>query len=240
MKKVAFIPARSGSKRIPHKNIKLLNNHPLIAYAIRSALDSKIFNDVICITDSEEYAEIALSYGASVPFLRPEGISKDASPDIEWVSWILELLKQNDLHYDIFSILRPTSPFRNADTIKRAWEQFKKNEKVDSLRAVEKCSQHPGKMWILNDNTMQPLYPFSINNTPWHSNQYNVLPEIFVQNASLEIAWTKTIYDKKSISGNIIYPFITQGLEGFDINKEEDWLLAEIYTEKNKTILPKI
>ena len=82
MKKVAFIPARSGSKRIPHKNIKLLNNHPLIAYAIRSALDSKIFNDVICITDSEEYAEIALHYGASVPFLRPEGISKDASPDI--------------------------------------------------------------------------------------------------------------------------------------------------------------
>lgn len=240
MKKVAFIPARSGSKRIPHKNIKLLNNHPLIAYAIRSALDSKIFNDVICITDSEEYAEIALSYGASVPFLRPEGISKDASPDIEWVSWILEKLKHNDMHYDIFSILRPTSPFRNANTIKRAWDQFIKNEKVDSLRAVEKCSQHPGKMWVLNDKTMQPLYPFSINNTPWHSNQYNVLPEIFVQNASLEIAWTKTIYEKRSISGDIIYPFITQGLEGFDINKEEDWLLAEIYTEKNKTILPKI
>ena len=84
-KSVAFIPARSGSKRVPNKNIKLLGGHPMLAYTIQAAVDSGIFDAVICATDSEQYADIARHYGAEVPFLRSAAISGDKSPDVEWV-----------------------------------------------------------------------------------------------------------------------------------------------------------
>lgn len=161
LKSVAFIPARSGSKRVPNKNIKLLGGHPLLAYTIRSAIDSGVFSAVICATDSQEYAEVACRYGAEVPMLRPATISGDKSPDIEWVEWILEALYQQGREFDAFSILRPTSPFRKPETIRRAWAQFTAAEGVDSLRAVEKCQQHPGKMWVLRGERMMPLMPLS-------------------------------------------------------------------------------
>ena len=124
MKKIAFIPARSGSKRIKDKNIYPLNGAPLIAYSIVSAIKSNIFDQVVCATDSKEYADIAISYGASVPFLREDNSSGDHSPDIMWVKYMLEGLAHQGMSYDYFSILRPTSPFRTAETIKRAWEKF--------------------------------------------------------------------------------------------------------------------
>ena len=112
MLKVAFIPARSGSKRIKDKNIQLLNGHPLIAYTIQAAIDSDVFDSVICATDSLLYAEVAEHYGADVPILRPLGVSGDLSPDIDWVVWLLKELNSMGRNYDVFSILRPTSPFR--------------------------------------------------------------------------------------------------------------------------------
>jgi len=115
---IALIPARSGSKRVKGKNIKSLNGHPLMAYTISAAIESKVFTDIIVSTDSEEYAEIAKYYGASVPFLRPSEYASENSPDIEWVSFTLQRLKQMGKNYSHFSILRPTSPFRKAETIK--------------------------------------------------------------------------------------------------------------------------
>ena len=240
MKKVAFIPARSGSKRIPHKNIKNLGGHPMLAYSVRCAIDSKVFDSVICATDSEEYAEVALKYGAEVPFLRSKSISDDKSPDIEWVSWMLTELANKGRQYDVFSILRPTAPFRKPHTVQRAWGAFEANLAADSLRAVEKCRQHPGKMWVISGQRMLPLMPFKIGTTPWHSSQYAALPEIFVQDASLEIAWVKTVFDKKSIAGDSIIPFLSEGYEGFDINEIEDFWVAEKLIENNLATLPMV
>ena len=121
-KTLAIIPARSGSKRIPNKNITLLGKHPMLAYSINVAIKSGFFDEVICSTDSPEYAEIAEYYGAKVPFLRSKKISGDSSPDIDWVtSTIFELEKDNKV-FDIFSILRPTSPFRTKKTIQSAFK----------------------------------------------------------------------------------------------------------------------
>lgn len=240
MKKVAFIPARSGSKRIPHKNIKKLGDHPMLAYSIRAAVDSKIFDSVICATDNQEYAEVAIKYGAEVPFLRSPAISEDKSPDIEWVTWMLKELSTKGRSFDVFSILRPTSPFRLPDTIRRAWALFEANLTADSLRAVQKCRQHPGKMWVLSDQRMLPLMPFKLGLTPWHSSQYAALPEVYVQDASLEIAWVKTALIKKSIAGESIIPFISQGFEGFDINEIEDFWVAEKLIENKLALLPKV
>jgi len=240
MKKIAFIPARSGSKRVPGKNIRPLAGHPILAYTVRAAIESDVFDSVVCATDSNEYADIARYYGAEVPFLRDVSISGDKSPDIEWVTWLLDELAKTGREYDIFSILRPTSPFRLPKTIQKAWAVFEENGDADSLRAVAKCSQHPGKMWIIKRERMLPLLPFSNADTPWHSSQYAALPEVYVQNASLEIAWSKIPLECGTIAGESIVPFITQGLEGFDINEPEDWFLAETYLSQGKAQLPVI
>ena len=238
-RKVALIPARSGSKRVKDKNVKLLNGHPLIAYTISAAIDSNVFDDVICATDSAYYADIARYYGAEVPLLRESDISTDVSPDIDWVRWILNALISAGREYDIFSILRPTSPFRSPETIKNANLIFMQN-RADSLRAVEKCRQHPGKMWVIRGNHLLPVMPFSIGETPWHSNQYAALPEIYVQNASLEFAWTKLPIEHGSIAGETVLSFVSEGLEGFDINDPEDWMLAEYYLSKDMALLPSV
>ena len=188
-----------------------------------------MFDSVICATDSQEYADIAMSYGANVPFLRNNDSSDDNSPDISWVKYMLEKLKEDrGEQYDIFSILRPTSPFRTASTIRRAWSTFKENEqRFDSLRAVEKTSQHPGKMWTIDNMHLNPLLPFYRNNVPWHSSQSCSLPEVFVQNASLEISHVKNVFEKNSITGNTIMAFLTIDFEGFDINTELDFSFGE-------------
>ena len=236
-KSVAFIPARSGSKRVPDKNIKLLNGHPMLAYSVRAAIDSNVFDAVICATDSDLYAEIARYYGAEVPFLRSPDISGDKSPDIDWVTWMLNELSGAGRDFDIFSILRPTSPFRVPRTIQLAWDLFINDTGADSLRAIEKCKQHPGKMWVIRGKRMLPVLPYANGTTPWHSSQYAALPEVYAQDASLEIAWSRVALEQKSIAGESIIPFVSQGYEGFDINEPEDWWMAErlVATRKAKT-----
>ena len=117
MKNIAFIPARSGSKRIPDKNIKKLLNKPLLTYTIESAINSGYYERVFIVTDSKKYADIAIKSGAELLKLRPTEISEDNSPDIEWVRWMFKVLEQNDIEFDTFSILRPTSPFRKKGEI---------------------------------------------------------------------------------------------------------------------------
>lgn len=237
---VAFIPARSGSKRVPNKNIRDLGGHPMLAYSVRAAIDSGVFDAVICVTDSGRYADVARHYGADVPFLRPAKISGDKSPDIEWVIWMLNTLNEVGQEFKVFSILRPTSPFRQPETIRRAWAMFIDDPHADSLRAIEKCKQHPGKMWVIRGKRMLPLLPYTNGTTPWHSSQYAALPEIYAQDASLEISWSRVALEQSSIAGDAIIPFISQGYEGFDINEPQDWLMAERLLSTGSAILPGI
>ena len=162
-----------------------------------------------------------------MPFSRPPEIAGDLSPDIEWVEYTLNRLRQDGREYDCFSILRPTSPFRLPQTIQRAWRAFLGEKGVDSLRAVEKCRQHPGKMWVIRGKRMTPLFPLSPPEQPWHSSQYQSLPEVYVQNASLEIAWSRVVFEGRTIAGNVLMPFFTRDYEGFDVNSGYDLDLAE-------------
>lgn len=238
---IGFIPARSGSKRIPNKNIKILGGHPMIAYTIVAAKASGVFNKIIVSTDSEEIKEIAIRYGAEVPFLRPEKFSGGLSPDIEWVLHALHEMNSRQIKADYFAILRPTSPFRLPETIQRAWQQILNNPEADSLRAVEKCSQHPAKMWKVEGDYIYPLMENPDKNAiPWHSMPYQSLPEIYVQNASLEIARTSIPLTKGTIAGEKIIPFFTEKYEGFDINLLEDWIVAEYLLANDLVKLPKI
>ena len=246
---VALIPARGGSKRVPGKNVRTLGAHPMIAYTIAAASDSGIFDAIIVSTDSEEVAAIARRYGAEVPFLRPAEFATDTSPDIEWLEHAIEELRARGRTWDCFSLLRPTSPFRTAETIRRAWAHFTAQQGVDSLRAVEKCVQHPGKMWVVRGNRMFPLLPFALtrhdrsgeqHEQPWHSTPYQALPPVYVQNASLEIAWTRIVRERRTIAGDVLVPFLTDGYEGFDINDAYDWMVAERLLSEGGVSLPPV
>jgi CMP-N,N'-diacetyllegionaminic acid synthase len=237
---VALIPARGGSKRVPGKNIRDLRGHPLLAYTIAPARQSGVFDAVLVSTDSEEIAAVARHYGAEVPFLRPPALAGDTSPDIEWVEFTLQALRDVGREYDCFSLLRPTSPFRTPDTIRRAWDTFRTDAGVDSLRAVEPCTQHPAKMWVVRGRRLLPLLPFGPADQPWHSSQYQSLPPVYVQNASLEIAWSRIVFDGRTIAGETIVPFFTSETEGIDINNLSDWIVAEHLLQTGEAKLPDV
>jgi CMP-N,N'-diacetyllegionaminic acid synthase len=236
---VAFVPARSGSERVPHKNIRPLAGHPLLAYAIETALQSGAFERVVVSTDSEEIADVARWYGAEVPFLRPPEYATATSPDVEWLAYTLEHL---DDRFDLFALVRATNPFRGPDAVRRGLEQLLATPEADSLRAVELVKQHPGKMWRLADDsrTMQPILDQSHLEVAWHAGQYQALPQIYVQNSALEIAWTRVVTDTGTREGRVLAPFLTQGLEGFNVDDEEDWERAERLVQAGEVTLPAI
>jgi N-acylneuraminate cytidylyltransferase len=238
---VALIPARAGSQRVPGKNTRPLAGHPLIAYSIAAARESGVFDAVVCSTDSEETAAVARRYGAEVPALRPAEIAGETSPDIEWVRHMLGVLAAEGREFELFSILRPTSPFRGPGAIRRAAERLVSfGDGADSIRAVERCRQHPGKMWVLENETIRPLLPQPEGQTPYHSSQYQSLPEVYVQNSSLEIAWTPVATDGGTIAGERLIPFLTEGWEGFTIDYPDDWERAERAVAAGEAELPAV
>ena len=236
---VAFVPARSGSERVPHKNVRPLAGHPLLAYAIETALQSGCFERVVVSTDSEEIADVARWYGADVPFLRPAEYATSTSPDIEWLLYTLENL---DERYDLFALVRTTNPFRGPDAVRRGLEQLLATREADSIRAVELVKQHPGKMWLISDDgrTMIPLLDQSDLDVAWHAGQYQALPEIHVQNSALEIAWTRVVSETRTREGEVLAPFLTRGLEGFNVDDEEDWERAERLVASGEATLPEV
>lgn len=235
---VALIPARSGSVRLTDKNVLPLAGHPVLAYTIAAARASGIFSAVILSTDSEKYAAIGRHYGAEIPFLRPAEFATETSPDFEWIKYTLHTLADAGRSFDCFSILRPTSPLRRPETIQRAWSEFRAETGIDSLRAVEKVRQHPGKMWVIRGRRMIPLLPLSPPDRPWHSQQYQALPEVYTQNAALEIAWSRVVFDTHTIAGQVIMPFFTVGNEGLDINSFYDWERLNALLAKGEVVLP--
>jgi CMP-N,N'-diacetyllegionaminic acid synthase len=234
---VALIPARSGSERVPDKNIRPLAGHPLLAYAVASARQSGIFDRVVCSTDSTKIADIAQRYGAHVPFLRPTELATSTSPDIEWIKHALEHLED---HYDLFAIVRATNPFRGPDVLQRGLQQLLATPEADSIRAVELVKQHPGKMWVLEGKTMRPLLDQSHLDVAWHAGQYQALPAIYAQNSALEIAWTRVVSQTGTREGKVVAPYLTQGYEGFNIDDEEDWDRARRLLDAGETTLPDV
>ena len=191
---------------------------------------------MIVSTDSGEIAAVAERYGALVPDLRPAAMAGSTSPDIQWVKHALDGRDE-----ELFSILRPTSPFRTAATIKRAFDRLLElRGRADSLRAVELCRQHPAKMWVLDGELMRPLQPQPEGETPLHSRQYQALPPVYAQNSSLEIAWTRVLADDGSISGRRVAPFLTAGAEGLTIDYPDDFERAEALLARGEAELPRI
>ena len=144
MKNIAVIPARSGSKGLKDKNIKLLNDKPLIWYSIQAAIASECFEEVMVSTDSEKYAEIARECGAAVPFLRSEEMSADKASSWDTVREVLDNYKDLGKEFDTVMLLQPTSPLRTAEDIRNAFAILKEKN-ADSVVGV--CVMDHSPLW---------------------------------------------------------------------------------------------
>lgn len=211
--------------------MKALGGKPLVQWTIDVAKSCEMFANIVISSDDARTIDQSLHMGCDTYHLRKSGHSDDDAPDFLWVDDVMR-----DVRADLFAILRPTSPFRTASTIRRAYARLI-GSGADSVRAVEKVAQHPGKMWVDDGKFIRPILeggslsdgpsPYHADGTPWHSSPTQTLPKVYVQNASLEMAWTYVLKQHKTIHGVRVAPFLTEPIEGFDINTPEDWERAE-------------
>ena len=228
MKILALIPARGGSKSIPHKNIRPLAGHPLIAYSIAAALQSRIVSRTIVSTDDEEIARVARSLGAETPFLRPLEYALDNTTDYPVFTHALSWLEENDGYQpDIVVQLRPTSPLRPPDCIDRAVQILVDHPEADSVRGIIPSGQNPYKMWRVDEHgTMSPLLTLEGVAEPYNAPRQE-LPQTYWQTGHIDAIRVPTILDKHSLSGNVILPLIIDARYAIDIDTLRDWQRAE-------------
>lgn len=232
MKTIGIIPARKGSKRIYHKNMAILGGKPLLQIAIEQAKVSEVLDKIVVSTDWVQCLGLAGQMGVD-SLVRPDELCQDDSHDFQFVQDTLRWYPG----YDLFMILRPTSPFRTGETIMRALNRFKEFG-PDSMRAVEPTKHHPSKSWDIQlhpkGELMLPFIRKSRGLIPSFDLPMQSLGRIFCQNGCIHIAQTSIIGKYSNVSGLRIMPFRTQGYEGFDINTPDDLEFANFLIEKGK------
>lgn len=231
----AIIPARGGSKGVPGKNIKLLMNEPLIAYSILASLKSNQINRTIVSTDSEEIAEVALKYGAEVPFFRPSEISGDKSSDYEFFEHAINWFSKSENEVpDLFVHLRPTTPLRNPSLIDDAVNLFLNNiDKMTALRSVHKMSESAYKYFEIKNNILTTVCENSFDLD--RSNQARqMFPDTYIPNGYVDIIKSAYVIENKLIHGNSVMPFVTP--EAYEVDSHEDFEYLEYLVNKDKSI----
>lgn len=234
---LALIPARGGSKSIPRKNIRPFAGHPLLAYSITAGLAAEMVSRVVVSTDDDEIAAVARRYGAETPFLRPPDLSQDSTPDLPVFQHALQWLADAEgYHPDIIVQLRPTSPFRRVAHIDAAVCRLLERPEADSVRTVCVPFQNPFKMWRIDpDGFMRPLLDTGFPE-PYNMPR-QALPEVYWQTGYVDAAWTDTILEKKSMTGDHILPLVINPSEWIDIDSPDDWRRAERLLESGEITL---
>lgn len=221
---LALIPARGGSKSIPQKNTRDFGGIPLIAHSIRIALSCPSIERTIVSTDCENTAQIAKNWGAEVPFLRPNEISEDLTPDYPVLLHCLDWLKARENYCPEFIVfLRPTSPKRTVEMVESAISLLRSNPEADSVRTVIESAQTPYKMWRKEGKFLSPLMeppkgialPAEAFNSP-----RQLLPTIYWQNGYVDVIRESTIREKKSSTGDRILPLVLSPEHSLDIDQE--------------------
>ena len=220
-KAVAIIPARGGSKRIPKKNIKNFHGKPLIAYSIEVALASKLFEKVIVSTDDEEIANIAKSYGAEVPFLRPKELSDDFTGTEDVVNHTVEYLKNNNELYDYVCTIYATAPLLQKEYLREGFEKLKNSTAINAFSATSMPFPIQ-RTFKLNDNGRCEMF------TPEHYMTRSQDLEEAYQDAG-QFYWKRLDRDSKEIMfGEDSIPIILPRHLVQDIDTLEDWKRAEV------------
>lgn len=234
---LAVIPARSGSKSIRDKNIRIVGGRPLIAWSIEHALQSKRVGRTIVSTDSEQYAEIARQYGAETPFLRPKEIAGDESTDFELFLHALQWLKEHEGYVpEICVHLRPTCPVRKPRAIDELVQILQDRPDLDSVRTVTEVLHPPFKMWYRSENgLLSPVAPLPHVKDPWNEPRQR-LPQTYIQTANIDVVRASVITKKQSMTGDRIYGYIETGF--FDIDTEAELERAAIAMQSSASQQP--
>ena len=217
---LAIIPARSGSKRLPGKNIRPLGGQPLIAWTIKAALLSGVFRYVLVSTDDPETARISKELGALVPWLRPSELSSDTANSIDV---ILHAVENLDIKFEHVVLLQPTSPFRTTNTIKKAVEKYL-SSKHPSLVSVSSAKTHPDLCYQLDHNNRIIRYCSDKILLPSRSQD---LASVFQVNGALYLSSISYLRKYKTFLGPDAVGFVIESLnECIDIDDVSDWQFA--------------
>ena len=221
MKKLAIIPARSGSKGLKDKNIKLLNGKPLLAYTIEAAMSSNLFDEIHVSTDSREYADIAIKYGAHVPFLRSIETATDKASSWDVVREVIQCYKLEGKTYDMVTLLQPTTPLRTEQDIIEAYNVFISNE---ANAVVGVCEVDHSPLWcntLPQDHSMINFIDKNISILPRQklNTYYRINGAIYMINAEYFNS-CESIYDSKC------FAYIMKKEHSIDIDDEFDFKLV--------------
>lgn len=218
MKTLALIPARGGSKGIPRKNINMIAGKPLIAWTIEAALASTLLDGVVVSTDNAEIAEVALRYGAQVPFLRPAELARDETPGVEPVLHALQQLPD----YDAVLLLQPTSPLRSSADIDACLALARGREAV-SVVSVSEPDAHPD--WMYRMTATQQLEKLLTSKS--HTRRQD-LPTVLTLNGALYFANADWLRRSRTLLAEETLAYVMPADRSVDIDTPLDWKFAEL------------
>ena len=221
MRAIAIITARGGSKRIPKKNIRDFCGRPIIAYSIEAAIKSNLFGEVMVSTDDKEIAEIAISYGAKVPFYRSYENSNDYATTAEVLLEVIEKYEDNGEKFDVVCCIYPTAPFITETELINAYDNLIKSS-ANALVPVVKFSYPPQRCFCINDNKLKYKYPENINK------RSQDLEKFYHDAGQFYLVKTKELKIYKKLVLENTLPYIMSELEVQDIDNLEDWKIAEL------------
>lgn len=220
---LTLIPARGGSKGLPGKNIRSFLGKPLIARTIETAKDSGMAGRILVSTDDPEIARVSEACGAEVPFLRPAEIAADASPVLAAALHALDWLEEHDgWKAEWLLLLQPTSPLRTADDIRHAFELVQSAD-TDAVVAVSETKSHP--FWVKTLDPSGHLRPFIADQKAPARRQE--LPPAYALNGLLYLVRVSTLTEEGAFCPDKTRSLIIPAIRAFDIDSEEDFLIAE-------------
>jgi len=223
---LSIVTARSGSKGLPNKNIKKLNGKPLLAYPIIAASESHYVDKIILSTDSNEYAQIGESYGATIPFLRPDDLASDNASSIDVIIHALDYLSEKKDDYDYVLLLEPTSPLTDGANIDSAIEMLYESADIaSSLVGVSLMeTQHPIFSVQRNDDGLiTPLYSTSFKSMPRRQD----LEPIFALDGSLYLSSVDAIYSEKNFCHKKTLGMVFDRYKSFEVDDMLDFICIE-------------
>jgi len=229
MRTLGIIPARGGSKGCPRKNIRTLGGLPLIAYTIQAAQRSGCIDRLVVSTEDEQIADIAESYGAEIPCLRPYELARDDVDILAVIRHMVNYLEEEGDRFDIICVLYATSPFRDEEDIREAMELFLSSDAEVLLSVGEVTHGHP--YWCWNMDPSGRLSPFIEQDTVYYQRQ--LLPRVYEPNGAIYLIRREAFprLDKLLHTDNMI-GYLMDEIGSLDINTELDFLIAETIMEK--------
>jgi N-acylneuraminate cytidylyltransferase/CMP-N,N'-diacetyllegionaminic acid synthase len=231
-KKILWVvTARSGSKSIPHKNIKLLDSIPLLSYRIKTALKTKFSHDLWISTDSKEYADIANRYGAEIPFIRPEELSLDDSSSSDVILHAMAHATKINKKYDYVGMLEPTSPFITSDQLDAAVRSLDENKKALAIVAV--VESRPHKIFIQEESEF--LVELAENFEGLKNLGRQAFKKEITPSGGFYISRWEAFLEKKSFYTSKTLSYEVDEISGLEIDEPLDWDFAE-FIIKNKQI----